>query len=80
VPYFVVWRTHSGGHRPGVPTRAIGGEPAGYATRRAAEAAAANGPGPLAPPIWDEWVIISAADAVGALRGGGTVATGWIRP
>ena len=80
MPYFVVWRTHRGSHRPGVPTRAIGGEPAGYATSHAARAAATIGPGPPAPPVWDEWLVIYASDAVGALREGGAVTTGWIRP
>jgi hypothetical protein len=79
VPYFVVWRTHRAGHRPGVPTRAIGGAPDGYATRRAAEAAA-HGSAPHAQAsLWDEWAVIYAETAVSALHEAGTVSAGWLR-
>jgi len=79
VPYFVVWRTHRAAHRPGVPSRAVGGAPAGYPTRGAAAAAARGSVPHQLRPLWDEWTIIPAANAVSALRAAGVVADGWTR-
>ena len=79
MPYFVVWRTHRAAHRPGVPSRAVGGAPAGYPTRGAAAAAARGSVPHQLRPLWDEWTIIPAANAVSALRAAGVVADGWTR-
>ena len=79
MPYFVVWRTHRAAHRPGVPSRAVGGAPAGYPTHGAAATAAPGSVPQTLEPLWDEWAVILAADAVGALREAGVVADGWTR-
>jgi hypothetical protein len=79
MPYFVVWRTHRAAHRPDVPSRAVGGDHAGYPTRGAAAAAARGSVPHRLGTLWDEWAIIPAADAVGALREAGMVADGWTR-
>jgi hypothetical protein len=79
VPSFVVWRPHRAAHRPGGPSRAVGGAPTGYPTRGAAAAAVRGSIPHQLGPFWDEWAVIPAADTVTALRAAGVVSDGWTR-